>query len=179
MANNKIKEAFFSKATIEDVQALNKLVNSAYRGETAKLGWTHESDLLTGIRIDDEELHKLINAKGTSIIKFTDDNEILACMLLEQQDGALYLGMLTVSPVLQGKGIGKKMLEEAEKEAVLLNISKIRMTVISSREELINWYKRRGYKDTGLIRPFPSDSKKFGLPMMPLQFIVMEKEISL
>jgi ribosomal protein S18 acetylase RimI-like enzyme len=177
MVNKEINKAIFSKATVEDVKALNKLVNSAYRGETAKLGWTHESDLLTGIRIDEEELQKLMNAKGTSIIKLTDNDKIVACMLLEEQNEALYLGMLTVSPVLQGKGIGKLLLAEAEKEAILSGITKIRMTVISSREELISWYKRRGYKDTGAIKPFPNDSKKFGLPMMPLQFIVMEKQI--
>jgi ribosomal protein S18 acetylase RimI-like enzyme len=78
---------------------------------------------------------------------------------------------------LQANGIGKQLLNEAEKEAASLGISKIRMTVISTRAELIEWYKRRGYKDTGIIKPFPTDSKKFGLPLMPLQFVVMEKSI--
>jgi ribosomal protein S18 acetylase RimI-like enzyme len=169
--------AAFAKATIEDIAELNKLINSAYRGESAKQGWTHESDLLTGIRIDEEELSNLITKKDTSIIKYTDNGKIVACMLLEQQDGFLYLGMLTVSPYLQANGIGKQLLHEAEKEAASLGISKIRMTVISTRAELIEWYKRRGYKDTGVIKPFPTDSKKFGLPLMPLQFVVMEKSI--
>jgi ribosomal protein S18 acetylase RimI-like enzyme len=169
--------AAFAKATIEDIAELNKLINSAYRGESAKQGWTHESDLLTGIRIDEEELSNLITKKDTSIVKYTDNRKIVACMLLEQQDGFLYLGMLTVSPNLQANGIGKQLLHEAEKEAASLGISKIRMTVISTREELIEWYKRRGYKDTWIIKPFPTDSKKFGLPLMPLQFVVMEKSI--
>jgi ribosomal protein S18 acetylase RimI-like enzyme len=169
--------AAFAKATIEDIAELNKLINSAYRGESAKQGWTHESDLLTGIRIDEEELSNLITKKDTSIIKYTDDAKIVACMLLEQQHGFLYLGMLTVSPNLQANGIGKQLLHEAEKEAASLGISKIRMTVISTRAELIEWYKKRGYKDTGVIKPFPTDSRKFGLPLMPLQFVVMEKSI--
>ncbi|HEX8460311.1 MAG TPA: GNAT family N-acetyltransferase [Segetibacter sp.] len=167
----------FSKATTNDIPALNLLVNSAYRGETAKQGWTHESDLLTGIRIDERELTTLLTNKNTSIIKCTKQNEILACMLLEQQDDALYLGMLTVSPKLQGKGIGKMLLNEAEKEALSIGISKIKMTVISTRHELIDWYKRRGYKDSGIRKPFPKESEKFGLPLMPLEFIVMEKSI--
>jgi len=167
----------FSKATTQNIPALNQLVNAAYRGESAKKGWTYESDLLTGIRIDDEELNNLINKENTSIITYTDNEKIVACMLLEQQDNALYLGMLTVSPELQAKGIGKLLLSEAEKEATLLEITTIRMTVISGRTELIEWYKRRGFIDTGLTKPFPDDSKKFGLPLMPLEFIVMEKRI--
>ena len=167
--------AQFGKATKEDVQAINKLVNSAYRGETAKQGWTHESDLLTGIRIDEEELLRLMSHKGTSIIKYTEKDEMLACMLLEQQDDFYYLGMLTVSPSLQNKGIGKQLLDFAEKEAKKTGISTIKMTVISTREELINWYKRRGYNDTGIKKPFPADSSKFGQPLIPLEFIVMEK----
>ena len=169
--------AVFSKATTHDIPALNKLVNSAYRSETAKQGWTHEADLLTGIRIDEEELINLINKEETFIIKYTDKSTIVACMLLEQQDSAFYLGMLTVSPELQDKGIGKLLLKEAEKEAIKIGISKIRMTVISTRKELIDWYKRQGYIDTGIKKPFPAESKKFGLPLMPLEFILMEKAI--
>jgi len=166
----------FSKATLDDIPALNKLINSAYRGETAKQGWTHESDLLTGIRINEEGLTELINNPGAVIIKYTDDAKLLACVLLERQDDSLYLGMLTVDPSLQEKGIGKLLLQEAEQEARKQGIQKIKMTVISVREELISFYKRRGYVDTGIKKPFPTE-EAFGTPLQQLEFIVMEKII--
>ena len=57
-----------TKATIEDVKALNNLVNSAYRGESSKKGWTYEADLLGGIRITEEELTDTIQKDRKSVV---------------------------------------------------------------------------------------------------------------
>ena len=43
-------------ATEDDVPALVRLVNSAYRGDSSRAGWTTEADLLGGVRIDAERL---------------------------------------------------------------------------------------------------------------------------
>ena len=88
----------------------------------------------------------------------------------------MYLGLLTVSPTLQTKGIGKQLLIEAEKYAKSQRCSFVEMTVISIRTELIEWYKKHGYKDIGEKKPFPNDLK-FGIPKQPLEFIVMQREI--
>ena len=165
-----------TKATIEDVKALNNLVNSAYRGESSKKGWTYEADLLGGIRITEEELTDTIQKTDTIILKYTDNQAIIACMMLVEKADKLYLGMLTVSPELQGRGIGKQLLKQAEIIAKEKRLSKIGMTVISARQELIDWYKRHGYEETGEREPFILDYH-FGEPKQFLEFIVMEKVI--
>lgn len=166
-----------SKATIDDVEELNALVNSAYRGESSKKGWTTEADLLGGIRTSASGLIETIQTPRTTILKYTEGEAILACVMLVEKEDALYLGMLTVSPELQGGGIGKKLLKVAEIFAKENQFSKIEMTVISIRFELVDWYERHGYVKTGETKPFPMNDPTFGLPTQPLVFIMMEKTL--
>ncbi|QNK64741.1 GNAT family N-acetyltransferase [Pedobacter sp. PAMC26386] len=166
-----------TKATLTDVPELNMLVNSAYRGEESKKGWTTEADLLGGIRINEDALSEYFSNDAVSLLKYTDEHgKILGSVYLEVKGSKLYLGMFSVSPVLQGKGIGKSLLEAAEVQARQLNCHTITMTVISSRKELIEWYERRGYISTGETQPFEGDDK-FGEIKQPIEFIVMEKTI--
>jgi ribosomal protein S18 acetylase RimI-like enzyme len=166
-----------TKATLKDVIALNNLVNSAYRGESSKKGWTTEADLLGGIRTTEKGLTETIQQSNTTILKFTHIQEIIGCVMLVEKIDKLYLGMLTVSPELQGGGVGKQLLSQAEVIAQEKGLPKIGMTVISVRQELIDWYKRHGYVDTGEREPFPMNDPDFGLPKQALEFIVMEKTI--
>ncbi len=166
-----------TKATVEDVSALNKLINSAYRGESSKKGWTTEANLLEGSRTTEKELIEIIQDKKNTILKFTENNQIIGCVLLIEKEHQLYLGMLTVSPELQNCGIGKKLMQQAEIHASELGLSKIVMTVISVREELISWYKRHGYADTGIREPFPASDVYSQTSNEPLEFIVLEKRI--
>jgi ribosomal protein S18 acetylase RimI-like enzyme len=163
------------RATVEDISALNILVNSAYRGESSRKGWTTEADLLGGIRTSEKGLLETIQTPKTFILKFSEEGKILGCVMLLAKENALYLGMLTVSPELQGSGIGKKLLKSAETFAKEKGISKIEMTVISIRFELVSWYERHGYVKTGETKPFPMDNPDFGEPKQYLEFIVMEK----
>jgi N-acetylglutamate synthase-like GNAT family acetyltransferase len=162
-------------ATLKDIPALNELVNSAYRGESSRKGWTSEADLLDGIRTSETTLEEMIRRKN-AVILVAEENEITGCVYLEQLDDALYLGMLTVKPDLQGKGLGAILMASAEDHAKSLGCKKIRMTVISRRNELIAYYTRKGFVDTNERAPFPSDPK-FGVPKLPLEFMVMEKVV--
>jgi ribosomal protein S18 acetylase RimI-like enzyme len=164
-------------ANEKDIPALNILVNSAYRGEQSKQGWTTEADLLDGIRTDEESLSELIQQPGSVILKYEEENKILGCVYLKQEDNKIYLGMLTVSPELQNKGIGKILMAASEGEARKRNCKAVFMSVISVRTELIDWYKKRGYFDTGLTKPFPENDPRFGIPKTKLQFIILEKDI--
>ena len=167
-----------SKAIITDVPELNLLVNSAYRGESSKQGWTTEAHLLDGIRIDKDILNGYFRTPGVSILKYTDeDGHIVGCVYLEERPPKLYVGMFSVSPLLQGKGIGRELLLAAEEHARQINCQTLTMTVISTRHELISWYERRGYKPTGEIQPFHV-GKRFGIPKQPIELIVMEKTLS-
>lgn len=162
-------------ADFGDIAALSKLVNSAYRGDESRKGRTTEADLLEGIRIDEETLHQYLSDPNARILKCIDDDNIIqGCIYLRREGDHLYIGMLSVSPRLQNKGIGKLLLQKAEQEAQKSGFKSIVMTVITMRKELIEWYKRHGYKETGEVQPFPK-SEKFGRPKVPLEFIVMEK----
>ncbi|MEY4930224.1 MAG: hypothetical protein RI909_948 [Bacteroidota bacterium] len=166
-----------TKATPEDAPALDTLVNSAYRGESSRQGWTTEADLLDGTRTDAAAITELIQTPGTTVLKYVEGQEILGCVELRMQYGKLYLGMLTVRPHLQGKGIGKKLLNAAEEEARTQMCTSIFMTVISVRQELIDWYVRHGYQPTGERKPFAFNDPRFGQPKKSLEFIVLEKKL--
>src|SRR5690349_6051975 len=101
-------------ATPQDAVRLSELVNSAYRGDYARQGWTTEGDLLDGTRTDADALKEIITRPGTVILKYVEQEKILACVELDIQSEKLYLGMLTVEPSLQGKGVGKILLQAAE-----------------------------------------------------------------
>jgi len=166
-----------TKATLQDIPSLNILINSAYRGETSKKGWTTEAHLLEGKRTTEEELTEIILDSKNTFLKFTENDQIIGSVLLVEKEHQLYVGMLTVSPELQNSGIGKKMLAEAENHAKSLGLSTLSMTVVSVRAELIAWYKRHGYVDTGKREPFPSSDIHINISDRPLEFIYLEKKI--
>lgn len=165
------------KAVLADAQTLNQLVNSAYRGDTSREGWTTEADLLDGTRIDEAAMRDLIEKPGTVILTYREAGELLGCVELRMQDNKLYLGMLSVKPDTQGKGIGKKLMLAAEDYARQQNIKAIFMTVISVRNELIDWYIRHGYRLTGERKPFVVPDSRWGVPKKELEFVVLEKKI--
>jgi ribosomal protein S18 acetylase RimI-like enzyme len=166
-----------TKASLLDIPALTVLINSAYRGETSKKGWTTEANLLEGKRTDEQEMTEIFLDPKNTILKYTENDQIIGSVLLVEKGSQLYLGMLTVSPELQNSGIGKKMLAEAENHAKTLGLSSIIMTVISVREELIAWYKRHGYVDTGEREAFPVSEIHVTISEEPLEFIYLEKVI--
>src|SRR5437764_8599056 len=161
----------FCIASADDVPQLVQLINSAYRGEEAKMGWTHEADLIEGTkRIDDVSLREMMQNPNAVILKIVEQQKIIGCVYLEKKGNRMYLGMLTVSPRIQGKGTGKKLLRAAEDFALEKNCSRIEMTVISVRTELISWYQRNGYHNTGITKPFPDDGR-FGKTRRQIEFI--------
>lgn len=167
-----------SNATIEDVTELVSLINSAYRGDASKKGWTTEADLLVGaMRTDISMLTELMSNPNATILKITNgENKIVGSVFLDKQERGLYLGMLTVSPLLQTGGIGKKLMAASEEFAKANNCTNIFMNVISVRHELIVWYEKQGYYKTGETKPFSADNR-FGVPTQPLEFAIMEKKI--
>lgn len=165
-------------ATLSDIPHLLPLINSAFRGDSARQGWTHESDLLQGeIRTDEATLEKIIGNPNAVIFKYSNEaGDLEGCVYLHKKERGLYLGMLTVKPELQGAGIGKKLLVAAEIHAREQGCRAVFMTVISVRTELVAWYERHGYRLTGEVQPFEVD-RKFGVPTQSLEFVVLEKTL--
>ncbi|MFN5171339.1 MAG: GNAT family N-acetyltransferase [Cyclobacteriaceae bacterium] len=165
------------KATLADAPAINQLVNSAYRGDASRQGWTTEADLLDGTRIDEATVAELIAQPNTTVLTYSEADTILGCVELRSEKSRLYLGMLSVAPNTQGKGIGKKLMAAAEDHARSLGITTIFMTVISVRKELIDWYVRHGYRLTGERKPFAVPDARWGIPKQQLEFVVLEKKL--
>ena len=178
--NNFRKKSYFmssqiSPATLADVPTINQLVNSAYRGEGAKEGWTTEAELIDGTRIDESILEGLIKRSDTTVLTYRGEGKLLACVELRKEGNKLYLGLLSVRPNLQGKGVGKKLLKAAEDYAHQHACRTIYMSVISVRTELIAWYERHGYSLTGERKPFIAPDERWGIPRKTLEFVMMEK----
>lgn len=170
----------FIQAHSSQAKEINDLVNSAYRGDSSKRGWTTEADMIGGQRSDTATIKELIDRESSVILIAENENSgaLEGCVHLEKQDEKCYLGMLTVKPTLQGKGLGGMMLEEAEAFAQFWDCSHVFMTVIAQRAELIKWYEERGYRNTGETKPFPYGDERFGLPKVEgLYFVVLEKRI--
>lgn len=169
----------FRDATLADIPALVELVTAAYRGEPSRAGWTTEADLLDGDRIHPDLLRADIERPRSRILITEEDGRMLACAHVAVADGAGYFGMFAVRPGLQGRGLGKAVLAEAERIArEEWGCTTMRMTVIDLREDLIGWYQRRGYRRTGIKKPFPYGDVRYGIPRRPdLRFEVLEKTL--
>ncbi|MEO6689144.1 MAG: GNAT family N-acetyltransferase [Dokdonella sp.] len=156
----------FRVAQAADVDAIVALVESAYRGDASKQGWTTEADMLDGQRTDPVSVGSLL-AKADSRVLLAEsaDGTLLACAHVEKIGDAGYFGMFSVRPTLQGGGVGRAMLAEAERVARDdWTCNEMQMTVISIRDELVAWYERRGYRRSGVFKPFPYDDARFGIP---------------
>ncbi len=167
-------------ASPDHLPAIHALIESAYRGPSARHGWSHEADLLGGQRTDLAALEAMLNDPAQHLLVFRDDELIRACVALTDKGNALaYLGMLTVDPAHQSAGLGRMVLAAAEDQAAThFAATRIEITVIAQRTELIAWYKRRGYAVTKEQRPFPAHDPRFGIPKRrDLIFAVLEKTL--
>jgi ribosomal protein S18 acetylase RimI-like enzyme len=169
----------YRDATLADVDTVVALVESAYRGESSRAGWTTEADLLDGQRTDGASVGHIIGSSESRVLLAIADGGVLACCQLEQRGDVCYFGMFAVSPLLQGGGLGREMLAEAERIGrEEWAATSMKMTVITQRQDLIAWYVRRGYVQTGETEPFPHGDDRFGLPRRDdLQFEVLTKSL--
>ncbi len=166
-------------AVLGDIAALNTLVQSAYRGDSARIGWTHEADLLDGQRTDEMALADMLADAAQAILLAEADGALIGCVQVAVRgEGPGYLGMLSVRPDLQAHGLGKALIAGAEDEARRRGARIMEMTVIGLRAELIAYYGRRGYRDTGRRAPFSLDDPRFGSPRRrDLEFVVLAKDL--
>jgi ribosomal protein S18 acetylase RimI-like enzyme len=170
----------YRHAERSDISAIVALVESAYRGESSRAGWTTEADLLGGQRTNAKEVEGILSDPDARLLLAIRSAEVVGCVLLRREATSAYVGMLAVRPELQGSGIGRRLLAEVEGRAKTeFGLSTARMTVIEQRLELIAYYERRGYLKTTRTEPFPYGDPDFGLPKRDdLRFVVLEKSLT-
>jgi ribosomal protein S18 acetylase RimI-like enzyme len=170
----------FSTADPRDVEAIVALVESAYRGEVSRRGWTTEADLVAGRRTDALAVGELLADGETSLLLARRDGELVGCCALRRcGPGRARVSMLAVSPDHQREGIGRAILDEAARRARKeLGARSLDLAVLWPRAELIAWYERRGFDPTGRREPFPYGDERFGLPRRDdLHFVVLERDL--
>jgi len=160
-------------ATPADLAQLHPVIERAYRGDSARGGWTHEADILEGQRTSLDDLAEILTRPAERLLVAEEDGRIIGCVqVTDRGDGLAYLGLLCIEPTLQAAGLGRQLIAEAEACAArLFGATTMEMTVIDSRAELIAYYQRRGYRLTGEGRPFPIEVTP------PLRLAVLEKPL--
>lgn len=145
------------RAAIEDAPHIVTVVNSAYRPAPGEEGWTHESALVTGSRIDLEQVYQAIES-STVLVAFYGF-QLVGCVQIQAKGIESFIGMLAVLPSNQTAGLGKKLLAEAESYAQShLSAQRLVLLVVTDRRELIDFYVRRGYEETGEFVAYPTNS---------------------
>ncbi|HZV85375.1 MAG TPA: GNAT family N-acetyltransferase [Brevundimonas sp.] len=169
------------EATPADIPALHRLIESAYRGEASRAGWTTEADLLDGQRTDPDGLCDIMSDASHVLLAAWREGDLVGCVLIaDRGEGIGYFGMLSVSPTLQGEGLGRRLIVAAETALrTRFGATRVRISVFPQRESLISWYRRLGYAETGDTLPFDYGNPRLGIPLRgDLHFIVMERPLT-
>ena len=167
----------FRGATADDTGAVVALVESAYRGASSRVGWTTEADLLDGQRTDPDDVLSSITGADSVVVLAEDEGALVACCHVQRRGSRCYFGMFAVDPTQQGRGLGKQVMAYAEElSRTRWGSTVMEMTVIRQRTDLITFYERHGFADTGRRSPFPYGDERFGLPRRDdLEFTLLEK----
>jgi ribosomal protein S18 acetylase RimI-like enzyme len=168
------------RAGEHDLDALAALMNAAYGGTGEVTGWTHVKDFLVGDRTSKSALRAELEANPQAeflLVRDSGTRKLRGSVWLEPRSAAVwYLGSLTVAPREQNSGLGRRILEAAERRLVHYGASKVVIDVLNVRGSLIAWYERRGYTLTGEAHAFPYDDNRYGVPQRPdLVFLELQK----
>jgi ribosomal protein S18 acetylase RimI-like enzyme len=171
------------RAVEADFGAVVALANVAYRGGGEAAGWTSEAELIAGERLTEARLREDLAAKpGAWLLVCREEagGAVVGTVWMEPAagEGVWYLGLLTVQPEMQDRGLGRELLGAAEEFARERGAGRVRMTVVNVRDTLLAWYERRGYRRTGKREAFPYGDARVGRPLRGgLEFVVLEKEV--
>ena len=164
-------------ATARDVPELVGLINNSYRPNGPETGWTHESGLIEGDRINTQQLADLLDGDSTILLGL-NKGEIVACVNINEEAGASYIAMLTVKPSYQNLGLGKEILQLAEEYAEnQYESSEVNLFVISERKELFDFYLRRGYEPTQVSSDYPADAGVGNPKISGLKLVLLTKQL--
>jgi predicted N-acetyltransferase YhbS len=151
----------FREAGPADADRIAALVNRAFLSES----WFKSTD-----RTNASQVRELLS-KGIFLL-LEEESRLLACVYLEPQGDRVYLGMLSVEQDVQGGGIGRRMMREAEDFARRAGHVAIDLRIVHLRQELPPYYRKLGYVESG-TEPAPN----FPGVNIPIHFLLMSKSI--
>lgn len=172
----------FRTARISDITNLVDLINSAYRQQEGR-SWTSESEIVTGDRINAKQLEQALAQDNFQLFVAELDEQIVACIGLTFTQHDVEIGTFCIATTLQNQGIGKYVLDFSEQyvhDKVLsthCHFTHFVMWVLSVRHELIAYYQRRGYIQTGIVEDYPLNAN-VGIPIVDLHLIEMRKSVA-
>lgn len=155
------KDAHIRTAGPDDLEALTSLINEAFVVERVAFD---------GNRVDITKVRDYMNT-GTFLLAEASDG-LAGCVYVEQRGDRSYLGLLSVYPARQGSGLGSKLMSAAEDFARSKGSRAMDLRVISPRSELLPFYRRLGYEETGTV-PFPPNLAT----KLPAHYILLSKAL--
>ncbi|KAF4152770.1 hypothetical protein CNMCM8927_001594 [Aspergillus lentulus] len=167
-------------ANPSDAPQIQHLVQSAFRTPDTRPNWTGDTALSSAFSIETTEILTTITTPDSAFVLATDPTgALIACVGISRgtagADTARFF-MLAVDDAYQRGGVGRKVLAYAEEYVQReWGVRRGGLNALSTREELILWYLRRGYQKTGEVTPFPVE--RFAGMELPegLCFVEMEK----
>ncbi len=151
----------FRVAEQADIEAITRLINAAF---------AIEKFFIDGDRIQANGVQGL--SESGKFLLAEDQEGIAGCVYVELRGERAYLGLLSVSPARQGGGVGSKLVAAAEDYCRRAGCRFMDLRIVNLREELPEFYQRRGYVPTGTT-PFPSDVTT----KLPCHFVNMSKPL--
>jgi predicted N-acetyltransferase YhbS len=150
-------------ATARDIPAIVAVVNPAFQVEI----------FLSGTRTDEKNVADHMQ-KGEFLVMEDSSGHIISSVYVELRGERGYFGMLAVEPSLQGKGLGRTMIEQAQNYVHAHGCNYMDIKVLSARTELPPYYRKLGYAETGTEEFHPTRPLK---PGIECHCIIMSKQL--
>ncbi len=148
-------------ARAEDVAALVALINEAYKVEEYFVG---------GPRTNAEEVEE--KRRSGAFLVAEDEAGLVGCVYVDRRGERGYFGLLSVAPRLQGRGLGRRLVAEAEKYLCAEGHREVEILVVDLRRELFPFYAGLGYREAG-EEPFSEGYET----RLPCRFVVLRKAL--
>jgi N-acetylglutamate synthase-like GNAT family acetyltransferase len=155
-------------ATSREAPVLARIINDAF---------VVEAFFKIGDRTSADEISVLMNAGGEFLVvenpeSGTGTGTMCGCVYLKCSGDRAYFGMLSIDPVNQRRGLGRRLIDAVEARARERGCRGMDIHIVNLREELPAYYRSLGYEEIGTL-PF-SDPERASRPCF---FIVMSKSL--
>jgi GNAT superfamily N-acetyltransferase len=125
-------------ASDADRDAMVSVINDAFAIET----------FFEGPRTNIDQLSRMMQ-KGIFLITCDPVERIVASVYVELRKPCGYIGMLSIAPRHQRRGLGRRMVYAAEDFCRNQGCDGMKLTILSRRPELLPFYEKLGYRETG------------------------------